>query len=58
MGWGGAKTSCRIDVGVCCTRGARSRRWCRWCGGMGRWRGAGGRGELKQRMDGSRKTMR
>ena len=26
----GAKKSCRIDVGVCYTRGARSRRWCGW----------------------------
>ena len=24
---------CRIDVGVCYTRGARSRRWCGWWGG-------------------------
>ena len=23
---------CRIDVGVCYTRGSRSRRWCGWLG--------------------------
>ena len=41
-GWGaGAKGRAlgRIDVGVCYTRGARSRRWCGW------WWG----GELEQR---------
>ena len=27
----------RIDVGVCHTRGARSRRWCGWRGRRGRW---------------------
>ena len=26
----------RIDVGVCYTRGARSRRWCAWWGRRGR----------------------
>ena len=36
-------TLCRIvyslDVGVCYTRGARSRRWCGWWGRRGRWGG-------------------
>ena len=27
-GGGGGEGLGRIDVGVCCTRGARSRRWC------------------------------
>ena len=27
----------RIDIGVCYTRGARSRRWCGWWGRRGRW---------------------
>ena len=39
MGEGGGRALGRIDVGVCYTRGARSRRWCGWwrrrgrCGG-------------------------
>ena len=37
----------RIDVGVCYTRGARSRRWCGWWGRRGRWGGGGD--ELEQR---------
>ena len=31
----------RIDVGVCYTRGARSRRWCGWWGRRGRFFGGG-----------------
>ena len=37
-GGGGGGALSRIDVGVCYTRGARSRRWCRWWekrGGVG-----------------------
>ena len=32
----------RTDVGACYTRGARSRRWCRWWRRRGRWRGGEG----------------
>ena len=32
-------SSGRIDVGVCYTRGTRSRRWCGWWGRRGRWGG-------------------
>ena len=36
--WGRAGRALgRIDVGVCYTRGARSRRWCGWWGRRGRW---------------------
>ena len=38
----------RIDVGACCTRGARSRRSCGWWGRRRRW-GGGGRYEVKLR---------
>ena len=31
----------RIYVGVCYTRGARSRRWCGWRGRRGRWKWGG-----------------
>ena len=43
----------RIDVGVCYTRRARSRRWCRWWGKRGRW---GGGVELEQRRRGGVST--
>ena len=33
----GGRASGRIDVGVCYTHGARSRRWCGWWGRRGRW---------------------
>ena len=39
----------RVDVGVCYTRGARSRRWCGWWGRRGRWGRGGKGGELKLR---------
>ena len=45
---GGGRALGRIDVGVCDTRGARSRRWCGWWvegGGVG----DGGGWELQQR---------
>ena len=42
-GGGGERVLGRIDVGVCHTRGARSRRWCGWWGRRGRW-GRGGIG--------------
>ena len=32
----------RIDVGICYTRGAGSRRSCGWWERRGRWRGGGG----------------
>ena len=48
-GWGegGLTALGRIDVGVCHTRGARSRRSCGLWGRRGRWGGGGS--ELKQR---------
>ena len=56
-GGGGAKgflktSSGRIDVGVCYTRGATSRRWCGWWERRGRW---GGGVNCSRGMDGSRK---
>ena len=36
-GGGGGRALGRIYVGVCYTRGARSRRWCGWWGRRGRW---------------------
>ena len=47
----------RIDVGVCYTRGASSRRWCGWRGTGAALR-AGGQGDCSSGMDGSKKTMR
>ena len=52
-GWWGAKEFStalgRIDVGVCYTRGTRSRQWCGWWGRRGH-EGGGGRGdELEER---------
>ena len=47
----------RIDVGVCYTRGARSRRWCGWWGRRGRW-GRGWVGIAVSGMDGSKTITR
>ena len=47
----------RIDLGVCYTRGARSRRSCGWWRSRGRWGGWGGMNRSSD-MDGSRKIMR
>ena len=43
-----------IDVGVCYTCRARSRRWCGWWGRRGRWGGGGGGVKCSRGMDGSR----
>ena len=45
---GGGRALGRIDVRVCYTPGARSRRWCGWWEKTGRW-GRGGEWELQQR---------
>ena len=46
----------RIDVGVCYTRGARSRRWCVWWGRRERFLLWGG-GDGSSGMGGSRQIM-
>ena len=57
VGGGGFPTAlCRTDVGVCYTRGARSRRWCWWWGMRGRGEVGGGRIGAKAWM--ARKIMR
>ena len=57
-GGGGLLTSLgRIDVGVCYTRGARSRRWRGWWGRRGRW-GRGWVGNCNSGMDGSKTITR
>ena len=55
---GGVPTALRrIDVyllGACNTRGARSRRWCRWWGMRGRWGNYEGGMDWSGSMDGGK----